>query len=354
MLILPVPGEPLLLARSGGSRCAHTRPVLAVISGQSGGRFSVSPSSGSLGFPALLLNFSKSVLSFSGQADTGCICDLQDKPSPKVHDLGKGRVRGRPELSQLPLGSCNLAVSTCPPDPSCAARSRGAADRGDSNLPGLVTVSVVASSLQDVGSAHSEASSLPSMPQLPRFNQIGRIQYGSSSGSSHQGMPVNESDNTVVLNQEDYDFLSHHIATNTTKKYNSAWQQFCCFCDGLDVQPITCSVTVIVKYICHRFEEGVSYSTMNLAKSAISNYHCYLPSNVPVGSDQLVHQTMKSFFFKQRPPLPKYQNTFDVTMVMHYVMDMGPAAALDLKCLTYKTLFLVAFSTLFRYGLRAF
>ena len=30
-------------------------------------------------------------------------------------------------------------------------------------------------------------------------------------------------------------------------------------------------------------------------------------------------------------------------------MDMGPAADIDLKCLTYKTLFLVAFSTLSRY-----
>ena len=70
-------------------------------------------------------------------------------------------------------------------------------------------------------------------------------------------------------------------------------------------EPITCSVTVIVKYIHHRFEEGVSYSTMNLAKSVISKYHCFLPGNVPVGNDQLVQQAMKSFF-KQRLPLPKY------------------------------------------------
>ena len=41
-------------------------------------------------------------------------------------------------------------------------------------------------------------------------------------------------------------------------------------------------------------------------------------------------------------------------MVMCYVMDMGSAAALDLKYLTYKTLFLVAFFTLSRYWLRAF
>ena len=177
-------------------------------------------------------------------------------------------------MSQLPLGSCNLAVSTSPPSLSCVARSRGAADRGDSNLPGLVMGTVVASSLQDVGSAHSEASSLSSMPELPRFNQIGRIQYGSSSGSSYQGMPVNESEDAVVLNREDLDFLSHHFATNTTQRYNSAWQQFCLFCQGLNVRPITCSVSVNVKYIRHRFEEGVSYSTMTLAKSAISKFHC--------------------------------------------------------------------------------
>ena len=109
----------------------------------------------------------------------------------------------------------------------------------------------------------------------------------------------------VVLNREDINFLSHHISNNTFQKYDSAWQQFCVFCNGLNVQPITCLVAVIVKYIRHRFEEGVSYSTMNLAKSAISKFHYFLPGNVPVGQDQLVQRAMKSFF-KQRPPLPKY------------------------------------------------
>ena len=105
------------------------------------------------------------------------------------------------------MGFRDLALSPGPPDPSCAVRSGGAADRGDSNLPGLVMGSVVASSLQDVGSAHSEASSLLSMPQLPRFCPHGGIQYGSFGGSPHQGLPVNESDNVVVLNCEDFDFL---------------------------------------------------------------------------------------------------------------------------------------------------
>ena len=348
-----MPGEPQSLARSGESQCAHTRPVLAVFFGQSRGRFSVSSGPGGLGFPALSSSVSTNLLSVSGQTDTGCFHNQQDKSPPTVHDLGARRVCGRPELSQLPLGSSNLAVSTCPPDPSCAARSGGTADRGDSHLPGLETGLVVASSLQDVGSAYSEAPSLPSVPELPRFHQVGGIQYGSFSGSSHSGLQVTESDDDVVLDREDLEFLSHHIATNTAQKYNSAWQQFCSFCVGLNVQPITSSVAVIVKYICHRFEEGVSYSTMNIAKSAISKFHCHLPGNIPVGQDQLVQKAMKSFF-KQRPPLPKYRNTFDVTIVMQYVMDMGPAADLDLKCLTYKTLFLVAFSTLSRYWHSAF
>ena len=92
---------------------------------------------------------------------------------------------------------------------------------------------------------------------------------------------------------------------------------------------------------------------MNIAKSVISKFHCHLPCNIPVGQDQLVQKAMKSFF-KKRLPLTKYRNTFDVTIVMQYVMDTGPAADLDLKCLTYKTLFLVAFSTLSRYWHSAF
>ena len=252
-------------------RCARTAPILAVVSGQSRGRFSVSSSSASLGFPALTSNFLTDLLSVSGQTDTGCFRNQQDQSPPTVHDLGAGRVRGRPELSQLLLGSSNLAVSPSPPNPSCAVRSGGAADRGDSHLPRLDMGSVVASSFQDVGSAHLVASSLLSMPQLPRIHNLSGIQYGPSSGCSHQEQPIIESDNNVVLNQDDYDFLDHHIATNTKQKYTSAWQQFCNFCNGLNVQPITCSVTVIVKYIRHRFEEGVSYSTMNVAKSAIVN-----------------------------------------------------------------------------------
>ena len=72
MLVFPESGEPRALARSGGSQCAHTRPVLAVVSGQSRGRFSVSPSPGGLGFPALSLSVSTSLLSVSGQTNAGC------------------------------------------------------------------------------------------------------------------------------------------------------------------------------------------------------------------------------------------------------------------------------------------
>ena len=199
-LSFPVSGEFETLVRGGISRCARTVPVLAVVPGQSRGRFSVSSSSASLGFPALTSNFSTDLLSVSGQTDTGCICNQQDQSPPTVHDLGAGRVRGRPELSQLLLGSRNLAVSLGPPNPSCAARSGGAADRGDSHLPRLETGSMVASSVQDIGSAHSVASSFPSMHQLPRIHNTSGIRYGPTSGSSHQEQPIIASDDSVVLN----------------------------------------------------------------------------------------------------------------------------------------------------------
>ena len=61
---------------------------MAVVSGQSRGRFSVSPSPGGLGFPALSSSVSTSLLSVSGRTDAGRFRNQQDKSSSKIHDLG--------------------------------------------------------------------------------------------------------------------------------------------------------------------------------------------------------------------------------------------------------------------------
>ena len=63
--------------------------------------FSVSSTPVGVGFPAQTSRVSTNMLSVSGQTDAGRLCDQQDEPTLAVHDLGEGRVRGRPELSRL-------------------------------------------------------------------------------------------------------------------------------------------------------------------------------------------------------------------------------------------------------------
>ena len=61
----------------------------------------------------------------------------------------------------------------------------------------------------------------------------------------------------------------------------------------------------------------------------------------------MVSQAVKAIF-RLRPPLPKYINTFDVSLVFTYIARLPTNEALTLKQLTFKTLFLLTSSTISR------
>ena len=90
-------------------------------------------------------------------------------------------------------------------------------------------------------------------------------------------------DGRDILNQEDHDFLSHHISGGTRGNYGRAWIHFCKFCAELNVDPETCSPAVLVKYVRDQFETGASYSSVNIARSAVSKFHHGVPGLGPVG-----------------------------------------------------------------------
>ena len=95
------------------------------------------------------------------------------------------------------------------------------------------------------------------------------------------------------------------------------------------------------------FEDGAKYRTINYARSAISKLHSGF-DGIPAGQHILVKQAVKAAF-RLRPPLPKYKNTFDITIVLTYVKQiLGNNSFLSLRLLTLKTLFLLSFSSLSR------
>ena len=108
---------------------------------------------------------------------------------------------------------------------------------------------------------------------------------------------------------------------------------------------------LIVKFIHHLFESKFSCSVVKMAMSAISKYHIVDKENSnTIGQHSLVSMAKKAFW-QQTPPIPRYCATYDVSVMLRHIENLGQNETLTLKQLSEKTAFLVAFSTLSRYSL---
>ena len=118
---------------------------------------------------------------------------------------------------------------------------------------------------------------------------------GPSSGSAPFHENYQQSLGQHDLDEEDFAFLSGHIAEGTAVGYNSAFNEFKTYCLNISVDPFNCTPSVVVKYLCHKFENGASYSAINLHRSSISKFHpgC---NGQPIGIHPLVRQAVKAVF----------------------------------------------------------
>lgn len=96
----------------------------------------------------------------------------------------------------------------------------------------------------------------------------------------------------------------------------------------------------MLDFLVSLHEQGLSYATINTARSALSAI--ILPiDNVNIGSHPIVTRFMKGIF-KNKPPSPRYQTTWDLNPVLTYLSSQpGPTQA-SLKSLTLKLTMLIA------------
>ena len=85
----------------------------------------------------------------------------------------------------------------------------------------------------------------------------------------------------------------------------------------------------ILLYLSDLYEKGLQYGTINSHRSAISMTHLSI-DNVRVGAHPLVSRLMKGIF-NLRPAVPKYLKTWDVSVVLKYLISLSPAPFLSLK-----------------------
>ena len=86
------------------------------------------------------------------------------------------------------------------------------------------------------------------------------------------------------------------------------------------------------------YNKGLSYSTLNTARSALSTI--IKIEGGDFGTNPVITRFMKDVF-ETRPPTPKYNSIWDVSIVLKHLTKAYPNVTLPLKDLTHKVLMLL-------------
>ena len=270
----------------------------------------------------------------------------KQRSCPGICPGSRPLIRGQGRLDPS-LGPSDLVVSSCSPPHQDLGEGQEGRDNGYPDLSNVDLCPVVAAGGGDAGRESSSSATLPAGPESPRRGGSSAV-LEAPRGMQNFQQQYQLSHQTQGLSEDDLAFLANHLAPGTSVTYGYTFKSFRGFCDSLGTDPLTCSPVVVVKYLRGLYEKGAQYSTINGHRSAISKFHCGV-AGVPIGEHPLVGQAVRAAF-RLRPPLPRYTSTFDICPVLRYISELEPLDQISLKMLTFKTVFIISFSSLSRLG----
>lgn len=146
------------------------------------------------------------------------------------------------------------------------------------------------------------------------------------------------------ISAETAELIEASWRNSTKSQYRSYFQKWMLFCGERQADPFTTSVPLILEFLTMLFKKGLSYSALNTARSAISSFlSCGISAN-GLGDQPLIKRFMKGVF-NTRPALPRYNKTWDVNIVLSYLVSLSPVNSLSLRVLTLKLVMLLAILT---------
>jgi integrase len=130
---------------------------------------------------------------------------------------------------------------------------------------------------------------------------------------------------------------------SSLKLYESYTGRWIKFCRQHSVPPIYASVAQGLSFLQTLVDEGLGYSVLNTARSALSAV-IVLPTGISFGSNNDVKLFMKGVF-NLKPTVPKYVSTWDPSKVLCFLETWTPASELSFDKLTMKLLVLILLVT---------
>jgi site-specific recombinase XerD len=126
----------------------------------------------------------------------------------------------------------------------------------------------------------------------------------------------------------------------TQKQYAVYIRRWTQFCTKEKVDCIRPHVSVVLEFLTSLFEQGLGYSALNTARSALSQFVVW-KNNVMMGAHPWVIKFMRGVY-NLRPPVPRYYDTWNVAALLKVLRVLSPVRKLSLQSLTLKTATLVA------------
>ena len=135
---------------------------------------------------------------------------------------------------------------------------------------------------------------------------------------------------------EALDIMLASISKLTMKQYSGALRQWLDFYIRNEIEFTDTKAANVLKFLSERFQLGANYGTLNSFRSAIS-----LISSDKIGEQMDISRFMRGAA-KLRPSRPKYTVTWDVAIVLDFLVTLDCS---KFENLTYETVMLLALST---------
>ncbi|XP_043472731.1 uncharacterized protein LOC122505285 [Leptopilina heterotoma] len=130
--------------------------------------------------------------------------------------------------------------------------------------------------------------------------------------------------------EEAADVLLASISEGTLKQYEKPIESWWYYTQEHRLQIHECSTSSALDFFTEIFHSGISYSTLNIYRAAIS----LLTAN-QLGKDNIVSRYFKGVS-SINPPKPKYEETWDPQVVLTYLQSLGENEKLSLEMITKK------------------
>jgi hypothetical protein len=139
------------------------------------------------------------------------------------------------------------------------------------------------------------------------------------------------------ITDESFKITSAAWRKSTEKSYSSAWGKWMLWCNRTNTDPFPPSVGPVLR---EQFQEGKQHTTLNSYRSALSATLQAIDGK-PIGQHPIVCRLVQGMF-NQRPPARRYQEVWDVSLVVRHIRSGPPTAELVLKELSKRLVILLA------------